>query len=93
MLYLNFQLHQKKLLAEDDLQSPDKDDLNLSNEHQQQDPNSHGKDNKRLCEENQQPDLNSDEDDDVVPVIIRPGHIRFEPLDKGLMLSLCFRVG
>ncbi|CAL1359961.1 unnamed protein product [Linum trigynum] len=34
--------------------------------------------------ENQQPEKDSsDKDDDVVPVVIRPGHIRFEPLQKG----------
>ncbi|XP_041013209.1 coilin-like isoform X3 [Juglans microcarpa x Juglans regia] len=40
------------------------------------------KDNQKLFEEPQQPDENSEEEDEVVPVVIRPGHIRFERLDK-----------
>nr|KYP75751.1 hypothetical protein KK1_019951 [Cajanus cajan] len=32
----------------------------------------------------QQPDEESEEEDDIVPVEIRPGHIRFEPLKKDL---------
>lgn len=31
-----------------------------------------------------------DLDDEVVPIVIRPGHIRFEPLENGLMLFLFF---
>ena len=27
-------------------------------------------------------------DDEIVPIVIRPGHIRFEPLGKGGSLSL-----
>ena len=27
-------------------------------------------------------------DDEIVPIVIRPGHIRFEPLGKGESLSL-----
>jgi len=32
----------------------------------------------------QQPNEESEEEEDTVPVEIRPGHIRFEPLRKGL---------
>ncbi|EEF32350.1 conserved hypothetical protein [Ricinus communis] len=33
-------------------------------------------------EDDQQPDKDSDLEDDIVPIVIRPGHIRFEPLSK-----------
>lgn len=62
--------------------------MKLSDECQQPDTNSYGRDNKNLSEEHQQTDPNSDVDDDVVPVVVRPGHIRFTPLRKGPMLSL-----
>ncbi|CAN1152210.1 COIL [Linum perenne] len=32
--------------------------------------------------DDEQPDQNSDKDDEIVPIVIRPGHIRFEPLEK-----------
>lgn len=40
------------------------------------------KGNQKVFEEHQQLDENSDEEDDIVPVVIRPGHIRFERLGK-----------
>ncbi|KAF5443073.1 hypothetical protein F2P56_035665 [Juglans regia] len=40
------------------------------------------KDNQKVFEELQEPDENDDEEDEVVPVVIRPGHIRFERLGK-----------
>ncbi|XP_059448133.1 coilin isoform X2 [Corylus avellana] len=40
------------------------------------------KGNQKVFEEHQQPDENSDEEDDIVPVVIKPGHIRFERLGK-----------
>lgn len=76
------ELHQKQLNPKVNLQSPDKDGQILSDEHQQPDPVFQGKDNKRLSDEYQQPDPNGDADDDIVPVVIRPGYIRFEPLGK-----------
>ena len=33
----------------------------------------------------------ADMDDDTVPVVVKPGHIRFEPVGKGLMISFYFR--
>ena len=45
------------------------------------------KENRSEALETQQPDENGDGvGDEVVPVEVRPGHIRFEPLGK---LSLC----
>lgn len=29
------------------------------------------------------------EDDKIVPIVIRPGHIRFEPLEEGEGVSVC----
>lgn len=40
------------------------------------------KGNQKVFEEHQQHDENSDEEDDIVPVVIKPGHIRFERLGK-----------
>lgn len=76
------ELRQKQLNSKVNLQSPDKDGQILSDDHQQPAPVSQGKDNKRLSDGYQQPDPNGDADDDIVPVVIRPGHIRFEPLGK-----------
>ncbi|KAG5093351.1 hypothetical protein JHK84_048939 [Glycine max] len=39
----------------------------------------------------QQPDEESEEEDDIAPVEIRPGHIRFEPLKKGLHADLSYK--
>lgn len=48
--------------------------------HQRQSPE---KEVQKNSLEHQQPDQNSDTDDAViVPIVIRPGHIRFEPLGK-----------
>jgi hypothetical protein len=46
------------------------------------------KENQKVSEEHQQSDEDSDEDGDVVPIVIRPGHIRFERPGKGLSLPL-----
>ncbi|XVE85180.1 hypothetical protein DITRI_Ditri17bG0070900 [Diplodiscus trichospermus] len=40
------------------------------------------KDNTKISEEHLQPVSNSNVEDNVVPVVVRPGHIRFEPLEK-----------
>lgn len=40
----------------------------------------------------QQPDEESEEEDDIAPVEIRPGHIRFEPLKKGLNADLSYKI-
>lgn len=46
------------------------------------------KDKQKVSEEHEQPDEDSDEEGDVVPIVIRPGHIRFGRPSKGLSLSL-----
>ncbi|XP_050206650.1 coilin [Mercurialis annua] len=40
------------------------------------------RDGEKLQEDGQQTEIDSDLEDDVVPIVIRPGHIRFEPLSK-----------
>ncbi|CAN1137370.1 COIL [Linum perenne] len=39
---------------------------------------------KKVEKEIRQSDRDSDEDEEAVPVVIRPGHIRFAPLENGL---------
>ncbi|KAF5450197.1 hypothetical protein F2P56_030566 [Juglans regia] len=60
----------------------EKKKLRQGQTHKRDDEQSPVKDNQKLFEEPQQPDENSEEEDEVVPVVIRPGHIRFERLDK-----------
>lgn len=38
------------------------------------------------------PSQNDDVHMDTVPVVVKPGHIRFEPVGKGLMISFYFRL-
>ncbi|XP_022735342.1 coilin isoform X2 [Durio zibethinus] len=40
------------------------------------------KDNIKISEEHLQPVINNEVEDNVVPIVVRPGHIRFEPLEK-----------
>lgn len=47
----------------------------------------HAEEKSKLCGQSCQ---NSDTEDEVVPVEVRPGHIRFEPVGKGLAPPLCF---
>ena len=46
------------------------------------------KDENKPKENHDQPDPDSDVDDDIVPIVIRPGHIRFKPLSKGLCVCV-----
>ncbi|KAK8512831.1 hypothetical protein V6N13_090423 [Hibiscus sabdariffa] len=50
--------------------------------HGQDDQQSPAKENVKFSEEHQQPISNNDEEDSVIPIIVRPGHIRFEPLEE-----------
>lgn len=61
-------------------ESPEKRNLRIPKEIPEKDGNK--------LKEDQQQDQGSDAEDDVVPVVIRPGHIRFEPLGKGLILCM-----
>lgn len=66
-LYSIVQVQQVHTLKKDDEQLPVKGNQKVFEEHQQPDENS---------------DENSDEEDDIVPVVIKPGHIRFKRLGK-----------
>jgi len=69
-------------------QSSEKDNQNVSGESPE--PGSQKTSEEKLREDNQLGERDSDVEGDVVPVVIRPGHIRFEPLKKGLMLGVSF---
>lgn len=47
--------------------------------------------NCKVSDVNQQSSEESEEEDDVIPVEIRPGHIRFQPLRKGLVFPLYYK--
>ncbi|XP_043724742.1 coilin isoform X3 [Telopea speciosissima] len=47
-----------------------------------------GEVNQEKLTEHQQPDQNSDGEDEIVPIVVRPGHIRFEPLGEGQIVQL-----
>lgn len=48
------------------------------------DQQSPAKENLKFSEECLQAISNNDVEDNVVPIVVRPGHIRFEPLEEGL---------
>ncbi|GLT74604.1 hypothetical protein SLA2020_463920 [Shorea laevis] len=70
---LEKELQQKQLLEKDNQRLPSKENFKVSEEHQQ--PVQNG-------EHDAEGDTDSDAEDNVVPIVVRPGHIRFEPLDK-----------
>ena len=67
-------------------QSCEKDKQNVPGESPE--PGSQKTTEEKLREDNQLGERDSDVEGDVVPIVIRPGHIRFEPLKKGLKLSV-----
>lgn len=71
----------KQSLGKKYRQLPDKKDSEFSKEYEQQ-RQSHTFDQKH-----QPLDLvnETNTNEDTVPVVIRPGHIRFEPLEKGIV--------
>lgn len=81
------ELNQTQIGKPDNQQSSDKDNQKSSDkaDHQSSDKaNEHlfDKDNPKSSEEHEKPNTDSDDDDNVVPVVTRPGHIRFAPLGK-----------
>ncbi|GMI87741.1 coilin [Hibiscus trionum] len=50
--------------------------------HVKDDQQSPAKENLKFSEDHQQPIGNDDVEDNVVPIVVRPGHIRFEPLEE-----------
>ncbi|KAL9353203.1 hypothetical protein Peur_055883 [Populus x canadensis] len=77
--------NKRELLLNINQQSSEKDNQNVSGESPE--PGSQKTSEEKLREDNQLGERDSDVEGDVVPVVIRPGHIRFEPLKKGLMLG------
>ena len=86
------QLHQTQLLKTNNQQSTGKDkrqqpNTNNEGEDEQSDTDSDGKDEQMKTDNNEvdeQQNTDKDKEEDIVPVVIRPGHIRFEPLGKGM---------
>ncbi|KAJ6719658.1 COILIN P80 [Salix purpurea] len=73
--------NQRELLLNINQQSFEKDKQNVPGESPE--PGSQKTTEEKLREDNQLGERDSDVEGDVVPVVIRPGHIRFEPLKKG----------
>ncbi|XP_011042379.1 PREDICTED: coilin-like isoform X3 [Populus euphratica] len=73
------------LKTEKKAQSSEKDNQKFSGESPE--PGSQKTSEEKLREDNQLGERDSDVEGDVVPVVIRPGHLCFEPLKKGLMLG------
>ncbi|KAK9903896.1 hypothetical protein M0R45_000867 [Rubus argutus] len=59
-----------------------KEELNQTQIGKPDNQQSFDKDNQKSSEEHEKPNTDSDDDDNVVPVVTRPGHIRFAPLGK-----------
>ncbi|OAY34450.1 hypothetical protein MANES_12G021100v8 [Manihot esculenta] len=79
--------HQRQLLEKSDQRSFEKGNLGVSEVsaekgNQEVSEVVPARDNEKLQEDHQQLDHDSDVEDDVVPIVIRPGHIRFGPLRK-----------
>ncbi|XP_024196820.1 coilin isoform X2 [Rosa chinensis] len=80
------ELHQTQVGKPVNQQSSDKDNQKSSNKADQQSSDKANqqlsdKDNQKSSEEDE-PNTDNDEEDNVVPVVTRPGHIRFAPLGK-----------
>ncbi|KAJ6431078.1 hypothetical protein OIU84_018552 [Salix udensis] len=73
--------NQRELLLNINQQSFEKDKQNVPGESPE--PGSQKTTEEKLREDNQVGERDGDVEGDVVPVVIRPGHIRFEPLKKG----------
>ncbi|KAJ6898287.1 coilin-like isoform X2 [Populus alba x Populus x berolinensis] len=71
----------EQLKAEKKAQSSEKDNENDSGESPE--PGSQKTSEEKFREDKQLGERDSDVEGDVVPIVIRPGHIRFEPLKKG----------
>ncbi|CAK7332515.1 unnamed protein product [Dovyalis caffra] len=73
--------NQTQLLSKINQQSSEEDNKNVSEESPE--PGSNKMSDEKLREDNQLGERDSDAEGDIVPIVIRPGHIRFEPLKKG----------
>ncbi|KAG5240768.1 coilin [Salix suchowensis] len=73
--------NQMQLFSKINQQSSKRDNHNVSEKSPEL--GSHKLPEEKLREDNQLGEQGSDIEGDVVPIVIRPGHIRFEPLKKG----------
>ncbi|KAJ6430378.1 hypothetical protein OIU84_021725 [Salix udensis] len=73
--------NQMQLFSKINQQSSKRDNHNVSEKSPEL--GSHKLSEEKLREDNQLGEQGSDIEGDVVPIVIRPGHIRFEPLKKG----------
>ncbi|KAK9276142.1 hypothetical protein L1049_005673 [Liquidambar formosana] len=73
------ELNQRQSPEKDEQKSPENDDHQSPKNDHQQLPK---KDVHIISANHRQQNQNSDVEDEVVPIVIRPGHIRFEPLGK-----------
>lgn len=70
----------KQSLGKKNQQLPDKKDGEFSKEHEQQCQSQTFAQNHQPLDHVNENNTN----EDIVPIVIRPGHIRFEPLEKGI---------
>lgn len=65
---------------------------NIDNEEDEQSNTDNDEGDEQLKTDNNevhvQPSTDNDKEDDIVPVVIRPGHIRFENLGKGVCIGI-----
>ncbi|KAI5580650.1 hypothetical protein BDE02_08G168200 [Populus trichocarpa] len=73
--------NQMQLFSKINQQSSKRDNQNVAEKSPEL--GSHKLSEEKLREDNQLGEQDSDVEGDVVPIVIRPGHIRFEPLKKG----------
>ncbi|KAH8500032.1 hypothetical protein H0E87_015319 [Populus deltoides] len=73
--------NQMQLFSKINQQSSKRDNQNVAEKSPEL--GSHKLSEEKLWEDNQLGEQDSDVEGDVVPIVIRPGHIRFEPLKKG----------
>ncbi|KDP26679.1 hypothetical protein JCGZ_17837 [Jatropha curcas] len=79
------ELQRRQLHVKSDEQSSEEDSQGFSQESDEEGNREVSeqmpeRETNKLEEDPQQPDQDGDEEEDVVPIVIRPGHIRFEPL-------------
>ena len=84
LLFWILQQNQMQLFSKINQQSSKRDNQNVAEKSPEL--GSHKLSEEKLREDNQLGEQDSDVEGDVVPIVIRPGHIRFEPLKKGLSL-------
>ena len=90
LLFWILQQNQGQVFSKINQQSSKRDNQNVAEKSPEL--GSHQLSEEKLREDNQLGEQDSDLEGDVVPIVIRPGHIRFEPLKKGLILHFYLTV-